>query len=368
MKWVPLNRNDAALYKGIAILMIVTHNFMHLFPEPKQNEFSFYSEGLYDLLSLMWHEPGDIVRVSLSFFGHYGVQIFIFLSAYGLTKKYSMRKLKCCRFIFERMIKIYPSFLLAILLWATIVGLSKYGLLGPLKMLYWSLESLILKLALLSNLVPGEALNLVGPWWFISFIFQFYLIFPMLLRVCSLWNGIGMFSVSVMSVVFTMMVHGEVGGVNIYFTVLGHLPEFCLGIYISKNDDEGLKIPFVLLLLALTTYVLGNIYEIFWYVSHLSFLVILLACFSVVVPIINRNRISKSIVLFFGFISMPLFLVNGFLRQPFITWAIDYNHWLLTMFLCLMFLLVSLIVALMLLIVESRLMSGTILRGLGRSS
>ena len=33
--------------------------------------------------------PESAVRLILSYFGHYGVQIFIFLSAYGLTKSFT---------------------------------------------------------------------------------------------------------------------------------------------------------------------------------------------------------------------------------------------------------------------------------------
>lgn len=56
---------------------------------------------------------------------------------------------------------------------------------------------------------------------------------------------------------------GQIDNVNIYFTVLGHLPEFCLGMYIAKYDDAGLHIPPALLLTAIALFVLGNLYPLF---------------------------------------------------------------------------------------------------------
>ena len=83
----------------------------------------------------------------------------------------------------------------------------------------------------------------------------------------------------------------------------------------------------------------------------------MLALYSQIVPKIDKNKIAKKIFIFFGSISMPLFLVNGFLRNPFINWAKDTDHWLLTLVLCLMSLSLSVIAALALLKSESYLKS-----------
>ena len=70
-------------------------------------------------------------------------------------------------------------FILAILFWAVIVGwiYPGFGFFGPFKAMLWNVKSLILKVTLLSNFIDGEQLSMSGPWWFISFIFQFYLYF-----------------------------------------------------------------------------------------------------------------------------------------------------------------------------------------------
>jgi peptidoglycan/LPS O-acetylase OafA/YrhL len=362
MNWKPLDKIDSSLYKGIAILMIVIHNFMHLFPAPKENEFNFKPYRFFDLLSLLLNEPENVIRVSFSFFGHFGVQIFIFLSAYGLTKRYYLRKITYWPFIWGRIIKIYPSFILAILAWAIITGwvYPGFGLSGPLKVLHLNIESLIFKLTPL----PGNYLSPVGPWWFIPFIFQFYFTFPFLLNLYSKWGELILLIISATSILVSIAVQGiiiipsiGIGGIKVYFTILGHLPEFCLGIYLASRDDTVIRIPTLILLVAFTIYFLGNIYEIFWYANHISFLILLLAAFSYVIPKIKGIDTIKKIFLFFGSISMPLFLVNGFLRRPFISWAKEHNDWLLTIVLCMLSLTISLLVALTLSKIERHLMS-----------
>ena len=359
MYWTTLDKIDSNLYKGIAILMIAMHNFMHLFPKPRENEFSFYPDRFFDFLHLAYYEPENLIRTSLSFFGHFGVQIFIFLSAYGLTKKYSSKKPDYWLFIWQRIMKIYPAFLLAILAWLIIVGwiTGDYGLLGPVELLYLKLTPLLLKLSFLSNFFPDHYFSPVGPWWFIPFIFQFYIIFPLLRYLnasCASWV---LPSIAVTSLLVAMLTGGIIGGINIYFTAVGHLPELCLGIYLASRDNREIKIPKLLILSALIIFVLGNIYEIVWHATHISFLILMLAALIYLSAPIKNTKTIKRTLLFLGTISMPLFLVNGFLRAPLITWALDYNHWLLTIVFCLLFLSISTLVAFALYKAERHIMS-----------
>lgn len=358
MYWKALDKIDSSAYKGIAILMIVSHNFMHTFPVPKENEFDFNPGRFIDLVTILLSEPENGIRASLSFFGHFGVQIFVFLSAYGLTKKYNYCKISYWPFIFERILRIYPAFILAIIAWAIISGGgADYGILGPLKVLYWDIENIILKITLLSNFIPGHSLSPVGPWWFIPFIFQFYFLFPFLLHLHSRLGESVLLLVSVFGLLCSMLTQGNIGGLNIYFTILGHLPEFCLGIYLAKRDHVELKVSMSFLMPIFLIFLLGNIYPIFWYANHISFLVLLLALFSVLIKIIKNSTLLKEFFCFFGGISMPLFLVNGFLREPFSTWAISYNNWLLTIALCLLSMACSVLVSLVLAKIELRIMS-----------
>lgn len=52
MNWTKLTKQDTQLYKGVAIFMIVYHNFMHSFPSPKENEFTFSRDRFIELFHM----------------------------------------------------------------------------------------------------------------------------------------------------------------------------------------------------------------------------------------------------------------------------------------------------------------------------
>lgn len=92
-----LSREESACMKGYAILCIMLHNLLHLVgPLVKENEF-YYN---YNYRAFwMWRHITDmhenLVADILSFFGWYGVPVFIFLSGYGLTRKYEYQEKSC---------------------------------------------------------------------------------------------------------------------------------------------------------------------------------------------------------------------------------------------------------------------------------
>jgi peptidoglycan/LPS O-acetylase OafA/YrhL len=344
MIWKELNKNDVLLYKGIAILMIVIHNFLHRFPLPKENEMTFDPIRVQDFLSIIINEPGGSVRAIFSFFGHFGVQIFVFLSAYGLSKKYTTHSDKYFTFLITRVSKLYPSFCLAIIAYIFYGGLVQSFYLGTgfdgfLVFLENSFQSILLKLSLLSNFVPGEGFALVGPWWFMSLIFQFYIFFPLLLRLKNEYGTAALVFLSLFSLFIMVLSRGEIFGVSVFFLLVGHLPVLCLGMYFAQK--KTVKMSNVLLLISIVLYSLGNFYKEFWLVSHINFLIILLFVLHIVTPIINRFKAVNKLLTFFGVISLPLFLLNGFLRAPWIQFAQEKNDELITLLLCMVFLLIS---------------------------
>jgi len=347
MKWHKINKSSTNIYKGLAIIMIVLHNFMHRFPEPKEMEFEFY-DNRFSIFLNSFTQFENIIQILFSYLGHFGVQIFIFISAYGLTKRYLTSELKYGPYIWKRIITIYPPLLIAILFWAIVTSKFEYGMLSPLKHIYWNMDSILLKLSLLSNFSTSERFALVGPWWFISFIFQFYLIFPLLLQFYQRWQNKGLIILSIMAIIFNTAIYGKIEGINFYFTVIGHLPEFCIGIFLAKNDISKLKIPNKLFYFSIVIFILGNTNQMFWHISHISFLIILLFVFNTVIPRINISQLTGKTIIFLGSISMYLFLVNGFLRKPFINWAKEYDFWLLTLTLGLSSFCLSIVIALLL--------------------
>ena len=174
----PLTRHQTNLLKGIGMLMIMIHNFYHLLsPSPGENEFDFSIANFENYISLSKLNPLDFIRYGFSYFGHYGVQIFIFISSYGLYLSYKAKEIQLLPFLKKRLIKLYPTLVIAVIL-LLITSTAYSGLPDAEK-----LQSILLKLTLLFTFIPGEALTVSGPWWFFSLIFQLYLVFPLLLML-----------------------------------------------------------------------------------------------------------------------------------------------------------------------------------------
>jgi hypothetical protein len=101
-----LSHERTQLFKGIAILLIVSHNFFHLIkPRMGENEYSFVANIFPRYLNAFLLRPEDTFRLFFSFFGHYGVQMFIFLSAYGLTISFLEKRPRWAQFMFLRIKK-----------------------------------------------------------------------------------------------------------------------------------------------------------------------------------------------------------------------------------------------------------------------
>ena len=84
-----LTKAECSAMRGIAILAIMLHNFCHFNGKiVQENEYQFIdfnNDRLWQVLS----NPTELLPVHLlSYFGHYGVPVFLFLSGFGLVRKY----------------------------------------------------------------------------------------------------------------------------------------------------------------------------------------------------------------------------------------------------------------------------------------
>ena len=75
--------------RGIAIIAIMLHNYCHFIGKiVKENEYMFQTVNNDRLWHALTH-PDELLPVHLlSYFGHYGVPVFLFLSGLGLVLKY----------------------------------------------------------------------------------------------------------------------------------------------------------------------------------------------------------------------------------------------------------------------------------------
>lgn len=315
LQWQGLTRNDTTALKAIGISLIVLHNFFHLLPGWMiENEFSFTSQNFRSFRDQFSWNLYTGAGLLFAYLGHYGVQLFVFLSAYGLYASYQHKPLVYGRFLRERLWKLWPSFFLAALFFLVYTFITTKTLNHP--DLY---VGLLFRLSFVSNLLPGQSLSVVGPWWFYSMIVQFYLLFPLLRK----WlNRYGVLPLVVISIVCLALVNlflyrFRSVGISPVSLVIGHLSVFCLGMVLAKH--KNLPMPLWVLLSALGVLLLSNWNMKAWLFSQVSVTLVFLYFYVLLkqtIPSVSPR--IKQALFFVGHLSMYLFAVNGFLRAPFL--------------------------------------------------
>lgn len=336
---------DTLRFKGMGIIMIVFHNFFHLVrTTPRQNEFHFVRRNTHALWDTIIANPEEIIRCTFSFMGHFGVQVFIFLSAYGLTKKFMSQKQPYLNFIKSRYLKIYPAFFMAMVLF--FLHQTIFVSLGAAADRLYSKE-ILFKLLGISNFIPGQALTLVGPWWFLPFIFQFYFIFPLLYKSVTRYGNYCLLIIAGTGIFFTLITNDFLRSnyqINLYFSFLAHLPEICLGIFLARRK-KPINHLFMIFLVSLTIFVLGNLNKYIWCLNHISMLILLIYVYCQFKENCHKITSCKKLFLFYGKISLHLFLVNGFLRHPLLKIATQEQLWYMVILYAVLFMLLATIVS-----------------------
>jgi peptidoglycan/LPS O-acetylase OafA/YrhL len=318
----PLDRTDTAVLKGVAILAIAFHNFSHILTPVGENEFSF-DPGRVSRFFHTVCDPHYTFQALFSYLGHFGVELFIFLSAYGLALNYWKFHLFWKEFFAGRVRKIYPTFLLAVGCWAcqTFLWAALFahppGLRSGLAAL-WARTGATLWCALgISTLIPHGALQPVGPWWFLSFILQFYALWPFLPRLVDRFGGWMLAGLSAAGLALVYAVNPFLvrdWSVNLLHSPIGHLPEICLGIAVARWRFYPRWMTAVA---AGLLFALSNFYSLAWPLGFASILVLLLWAYR---KLRFALRPWKWLVRT-GEISMAIFFVNGFIREAFLILA-----------------------------------------------
>lgn len=310
-----LTKKDTSALKGFAILCIVFHNFFHhLDPSPGENEFLFSPNTVHGFFSLIGEQPSEFINIIFSYLGHFGVQIFILLSGYGLAISMLKHGKDWTTFMVDRLKKLYPLLLTGIIVLMLFKIVDEATFFGQSE---WT--ETMYKLLFVGNLIPNSGLSLNGPWWFFGLIFELYLLFPLLFSCIKRygWKAFAAICVVSYTLIFLFrnvfdLFHGEILMMN----APGHLPEFCLGILLAFH--KGVKIHPAWLLLAIAIFCLGNFYAVFYPFTFLAVSVILLFAFQRLKTLPHKKGWLADTMVYFGEISMILFAVHGFFRETFL--------------------------------------------------
>ena len=207
---------DSNIIKGVGILLIAFHNFFHwIAPSAKKNEFSFSANGIHDLFNGIGQQPLESINLIFSFWGHFGVQLFIFISGYGLMRAYQNKQFNWGQFVSKRINKLWPTFFFAMIVFYSLYRLFYFHFTINNKVII----AYFLKISFLSNFFPKETFSLNGPWWFYAMIVQLYMIFPLLLRLHRKFGNVALIIVSSISYLLTYLFNPwfVANGSSLYF-------------------------------------------------------------------------------------------------------------------------------------------------------
>jgi peptidoglycan/LPS O-acetylase OafA/YrhL len=175
---ISLSRRECSAMRGIAILGIVLHNYCHwLGMAVKENEYTFSQANVSSLVHAMSNPTWNLPIHLLSFFGHYGVPIFLFLSAYGLTMKYEVGGAddRVWPFIKSHFVKLFSMM---------IVGFAAFIMVDRMidRPHHYHLIDVVAQLGLFNNLLQNpDRVIWPGPYWFFGLMLQLYIVYRLFL-------------------------------------------------------------------------------------------------------------------------------------------------------------------------------------------
>ena len=308
---VELTRADASVIKALAILMIVAHNYFHqVKPFPGENEMAFHAETFWKMVFQIAEHPFDAFHPIASFFGHYGVHIFLFMSGYGLTKKALGYVQKHGGISWTDLWKVSLN-QIAKIVSLTLVGVSilclyKYIAWGTLPDAEFFTKYLVF-LTFTENLRPGDFGYFVSVWWFMALIVQFYLLFPIIFKGLSRHAYLTL-SIGVVCQLLAVSIYEPLleQHVLVYATPLGQMVLFMLGGYLAMGRRLSRWIVLPLVVVLPLTFIDPN----FFHLSFVAATVFLMLAYG----LLRERLIASKTLLWIGGMSMFIYIVHGDLR------------------------------------------------------
>lgn len=188
-----LTRGECSALRGMAIMAIILHNYCHWIGfAVKENEFMFNIGNSRRLWQAVMSADIYLPVHLLSYFGHYGVPVFVFLSGYGLALKYESagsvpgavgsvaggaagRPLPVWRFVRYHYLKLFKMMVVGFVLFAIfdtmLPGTWRYRL-----------DHVAALFGMVANLfsVPDKVIW-PGPFWFFGLMLQLYIVYRLVL-------------------------------------------------------------------------------------------------------------------------------------------------------------------------------------------
>ncbi len=234
-----LTRAECNALRGIAILGIFLHNFCHwLNPVVKENEYQYFQHNV-DWFAQCAARVNELFPAHvISFFGHYGVPVFLFLSAYGLEMKYGNgqgkapdgRRVVVSSFVRYHYLKLFKMMIVGFICFTVVDAMTAGSW-------HYNLAQIVGQLLMINNFYDQPDRNIwPGPFWFFGLMLQLYVVYRLLLYRRHWGWTVGLMAVCTVAQLF-MDPEGE--NLNYWrYNFMGGMLPFGLGLLFARYGNK----------------------------------------------------------------------------------------------------------------------------------
>lgn len=323
-----LNRKECSALRGLAILAIVLHNYCHwLRFAVKENEYTFSESNNFRLWQVICNPDENLFVHLMSYFGHYGVPIFLFLSGYGLVKKYEREGEKehgvytFMRYHYLKLFKMMITGFVAFII-VDIMTIHSFHF-------HW--YNVIAQMLMYINLLDHpNSIIWPGPYWFFGLMIEAYLVYRLLIYRRHWGVVVGLIAICWLAQVFCDP-EGETLN-RLRYNIIGGMLPFGVGVLFarfSKGDSEkslretqntlsenskslgGFYLFLMSLVAAAITFVMSFNYQL-WFFEPVMVIVTLVLLVKALPQVVNERLI------WVGGISAAMFVAHPTMRKIFI--------------------------------------------------
>lgn len=232
-----LSITESKALRGIAILGIILHNYCHFLGfAVKENEYTFDAEKPRMLLDRIIAMSDYLFVHVLSFFGHYGVPVFLFISGFGLVMKYEIKekekRVGIGRFTWYHYAKLLRLMFLGYIAFAVVCYMHPHGYHG------YTVGRVVAQLLMYINMLPDpDHIIKPGPYWYFGLTLQLYLIYRLLLFRRRSAYTIALIAVCwAVQTLFSPEMYGNFDSLNrIRYNFIGAMLPFGMGMLYARH-------------------------------------------------------------------------------------------------------------------------------------
>ncbi len=299
-----LSRKECTILKGIAILFIILHNYCHEFGfSVSANEFIWKRSNISLFHERLFSLPSHLLSDFFSYWGHYGIVIFLFISGYGLEIKYNDQKTRksSVSFIISHYKKLFNlmivGFIANIIVNKIVIGYyfhDKWTILG--------------QLTLLINIIPNAHIN-PGQFWYLGMILQLYIIYRILIYERSLYV-----LYTIMSICIILQLTCQAEGNFIFWlrrNFIGNFFPFAIGILFAKKNiictPMKTKIKLSIIISLILFIYISNFYYVLWLLTPIGIIILSI----IIIKEAKKHKILSYIFYKIGKISSSIFITHS---------------------------------------------------------